>query len=211
MRLGHARIFSIRALMSLVLLPNSCSLALKEWAGVLEAMRSGEQILLIRKGGLIEPGGGFQLLSPVFLYYPTYEHQTVNYVDSSYQHFVQEALTRHVAQEHIRFELFAHVILSFQVHNAATIERLSSFHIYNERFTLQRLKWQPEQPLMVVAVRTFQLSEPYMLPKAPHYAGCTSWVTLDTAIPLKGARPILDDPVFEARLAALKRLLSMGT
>ena len=32
-----------------------CATALKEWATVLEAMGRGEQLVLIRKGGLIEP------------------------------------------------------------------------------------------------------------------------------------------------------------
>ena len=60
--------------------PGHCAVALKEWATVLEAMAKGEQLVLIRKGGLIEPGSGFELVANTFVFYPTFEHQAVSYL-----------------------------------------------------------------------------------------------------------------------------------
>ena len=50
-------------------------MALKEWAVVVRAVREGRQILLLRKGGLADENGVFQLKEREFFLYPTYEHQ----------------------------------------------------------------------------------------------------------------------------------------
>src|SRR5713226_5681264 len=52
------------------------NIALKEWAGIVEALRTGRQILLLRKGGIIEAAReGFVLKHREFLLFPTFEHQ----------------------------------------------------------------------------------------------------------------------------------------
>ena len=89
-----------------VTLPEVCSTALKEWALVGQALLRGEQLVLIRKGGLIEPGSsGFTVRSPVFLFYPTFEHQTVNYVREPFRGYVDQAAAWRPADNQLRFEL----------------------------------------------------------------------------------------------------------
>src|SRR2546421_11105863 len=58
-------------------LPASLSIALKEWATVCRALETGRQILLLRKGGILESIGGFELENPQFLLFPTYLHQNL--------------------------------------------------------------------------------------------------------------------------------------
>ena len=72
-------------------LPSECAVALKEWATVLQAMAHGEQLLLVRKGGLIEPGSGFKLRTQTFVFYPTFEHQAVNYLREPYRRYFEDA------------------------------------------------------------------------------------------------------------------------
>lgn len=48
--------------------------ALKEWAVVVDALGSGQQIILLRKGGLREGPGGFAVAQPEFLLFPTLFH-----------------------------------------------------------------------------------------------------------------------------------------
>ena len=91
--------------------------------------------------------------------------------------------------------------------DAQIVERLSPFHVYNQAFVSERLKWQPSLPLAIVVVRTFRLAAPCVLPAVLRYAGCTSWVALDSAVPLDGARPVLDDAAFERQLAGVKAVL----
>ena len=53
---------------------------------------------------------------------------------------------------------------------------------------------------MIVVIRAFRLAEPRLLPVIPRYAGCKSWVDLESPVPLEGATPVLDDATFERRL-----------
>ncbi len=193
--------------MSAVQLPSACAVALKEWATVLEAMARGEQLVLIRKGGLIEPGRGFELAAPAFAFYPTFEHQAVNYLRPPYRGYFEEARQRRAPDGQIRIDLVGVAGSSVQSSDPAMIQRLESFHIYNDAFLTQRLKWQPDQPVTIVVVRVFRLPSSQVLTAAPRYAGCTSWVDLEVPLPVAGAVPVLDEAAFQRRLQALQPLL----
>ena len=188
-------------------LPRECAVALKEWATVLEAMSRGEQLVLIRKGGLIEPGSGFELVAKQFLFYPTFEHQAVNYLRPEYRRYFEDASARRSPEGRVRIDLVGVAVSSMDTHDPSVIEQLGQFHIYNEVFLHQRLKWQPDQPLVIVVVRTYRLAVPQVLSISPHYAGCKSWVDLDTPVPLEGATPVLDESAFRQRVDALTPLL----
>lgn len=188
--------------------PSSCAVALKEWATVLEAMARGEQLLLIRKGGLIEPGSGFELAASAFVFYPTFEHQAVNYLRAPYRSYVDEAAKRRAPEGQVRCELVGVAVSSVRSQDPAIVERLNEFHVYNQEFVSQRLKWQPEQPLAVVVVRAYRLPTPRLLTVVARYAGCKSWVDLESPVSLEGARPVLDDHTFQQRLKALSPLLT---
>lgn len=193
--------------MSATQVPAACATALKEWATVLEAMARGEQLVLIRKGGLIEPASGFQLSSPSFVFYPTFEHQAVSYLRLPYQRYFEEALRRRAPEGQVRIELFGQAVSSVRCSDPGIVERLSEFHVYNEAFVRQRLKWQPDQPLVIVVVRAFRLAASHPVTVVSRYAGCTSWVELEAPIPVDGAQPVLDDTAFRQRAAALDELL----
>ncbi len=188
----------------------SCAVALKEWATVLEAMAKGEQLILIRKGGLIEPGSGFDLASEQFVFYPTFEHQAVNYLRPAYQGYFEQASARRAVEGRVRFELFGQAVYSVKSHDPKTVEQLKPFHIYNEAFLSQRLKWQADWPLMVVVIRAFRF-DPQTIPIAARYAGCKSWVELEGPIQLEALQPVLDDVVFAKQLEQIKTLLSAAS
>ena len=188
-------------------LPSNTTSALKEWATVLTALERGEQTVLIRKGGLIEPGSGFEVLSETFLFYPTFEHQAVNYLRPQYQPHFEAALAHRAPEGMVTFSLLGQAVRSFSSQDPLLIERLSAHHIYNQDFQTQRLKWQPDQPLAVVIVRAFRLATPITIPVAPHYAGCKSWVNLEHPVALTEAKPVLDEITFGQRLQLLEALL----
>ena len=189
-------------------LPAQCGTALKEWATVLEAMARGEQLVLIRKGGLIEPGSGFELIANSFVFYPTFEHQAVNYLRPPFRPYVEAASSQRAPEGQVRMALCGLAVSSTMSHDPALIQRLSPFHVYNDDFLTQRLKWQPDQPLTVVVVRAFRLSPPLTLPVSPQYAGCKSWVELDAPVALQGAQPVLSDEQFASRALILTKLLT---
>ena len=193
--------------MSAARVPATCATALKEWATVVEALGKGEQLVLIRKGGLIEPGSGFELVSNSFVFYPTFEHQAVNYLRPPFARYFDEASARRLPEGQVRVDLCGVAVSSVSSRDPAVVERLRDFHVYNDAFLSQRLKWQPEQPLVIAVIRAFRLAVPHTLTVAPQYAGCKSWVALESAIPLTGATPVLDDAAFQQRTRELAPLL----
>src|SRR5881227_1925455 len=56
-------------------LPDACAVAFKEWAGVCDALGTGRQSLILRKGGVSEGPGGFRPEHPAFWLYPTHVHE----------------------------------------------------------------------------------------------------------------------------------------
>lgn len=185
----------------------SCQIALKEWASVILAAGRGQQQVLIRKGGLIEPGSGFEFVAKEFLLYPTHEHQTVNYVRQEFTPLFEEAMAKKAPEGQLAFEFCATVVWSAQSRDPELIDRLEPFHMYNSAFQTQRLKWQPEQPLVVGVLRTYTLPSIVRVPMNSRYAGCKSWVELDQPVSLEGATPVLDDQAFAERLSRIHALL----
>src|SRR6185437_3452434 len=57
--------------------PTSLQIALKEWAVVCRALESGRQVVLLRKGGIYEAAGEFEVEHREFLLFPTYLHQNL--------------------------------------------------------------------------------------------------------------------------------------
>ncbi len=188
-------------------LPSTCQIALKEWGSVLVAMARGEQLLLIRKGGLADGTIGFELLSDTFLFYPTFEHQAVKYLRAPYSGYLDEALQQRAPAGHVRLDLAGLVVASVQSRDATVLKRLEPFHVYNDAFLAQRLQWQPDVPLVITVVRAFRLPAPQIIPVVERYAGCKSWVELEQPVSLEGATPLLDDHVFRGRLAQLHAVL----
>ena len=50
--------------------------AFKEWAAICRALAAGRQDVILRKGGIVEPGGEFRVDHRRFLLLPTYLHQS---------------------------------------------------------------------------------------------------------------------------------------
>ena len=188
-------------------LPSSTTTALKEWATVLEATGRGEQLVLIRKGGLIEPGSGFELIASTFVFYPTFEHQAVNYLRPEFRGYFEQASAKRAPEGQVRFDLVGVAVSSASSSDPELIKRLEPFHVYNDEFKTQRLKWQPNQPLLVAVIRAYRLPSPITIPVAPAYAGCKSWVEHAQPVSLAGATPVLNDQEFDRRLHQIQPLL----
>jgi hypothetical protein len=59
----------------------------------------------------------------------------------------------------------------------------------------------------VIAARVALLPEAVDVPDARRYAGCVSWVELDTGVDVSGAAPAVGSAAFDARLTRLRSAL----
>ncbi len=178
----------------------TCGVALKEWAVVVEGLASGDQLLLVRKGGIRDPKGAFQLEQREFLLYPTQEHQQQKMIRSPFRERFQETFAEPADAEHIPFRLYAGVAFCGEVHKPSQLAGLEKYHIWTPEFLEERMKYRPQSPTLVVMVRAFRLSLPIQRLVKPEYAGCKSWLKLAEPVPVEGAEPVVENRRFRQAL-----------
>jgi hypothetical protein len=163
------------------------NIALKEWASVIAALAMGKQIVLLRKGGIVEAKRGFELRHREFLLFPTFEHQHAASLKPEFQ-----ALADSPPGGGIHIEYLARVTDIFPASDS-----IDAAHIWNQRFLAMRREYRPDLPLYLIQVRVYRLVQPSLIPNRPSYAGCKSWVNLTEEIDVGGAVPVLGDAAYE--------------
>lgn len=188
------------------------NIAFKEWAIVDEALGAGRQSILIRKGGIHERHGRFAVEHSEFLIYPTYLHQSPAMLKpgthppaantaASPAHGPQQmpnsdGIAGPQAPPRITIRHLAQVTDVLHAANADAAGAWDEFHIYSPELIRSRFRYKPERPLFVLLVRIFRLPTPAVFLETPAYAGCRSWVQLETAVETGSARPVMDESAF---------------
>lgn len=175
--------------------------AFKEWAVVVDALGRGEQILILRKGGLAEGSGGFRVEHERFLLLPTLFHQQRAQVVPAAQARYDEITPSLPGPGTVRLECFAEVAGWRKLASLADPERLRGQHIWRDEVIADRFDWGKEQAIHALALRVWRLPQRIELPMLPAYGGCKSWIELAEDIPTEGAIPALDDAGFAIKLA----------
>lgn len=166
--------------------------ALKEWAVAIEALTSGTTILLMRKGGIREQHGRFSVEFDRVLLYPTYEHQQPHLLKPDYATRVT-TVPSGWHPEVVPIWAWAHITQVWQVSEPATVEALMPYHIWNDRFIDERLRWRPNQPLYVLLLRVYRLEHLHEIPYHAEYGGCRSWIEIEEPMTLTQQQPVLND------------------
>jgi len=169
-------------------LPNHTSL--KEWSSVIDALGRGDQVVLIRKGGIADPKFGVE--AERFYLYPTFFHQ-------------QQSGPDEVTITH-----WCEVVRSWRVNDLETLYRLESLVVMSRETLETRYRFRPDQALHVIGVRTFALQHPQTIRVKPEYLGCKSWVSVDDEIDVDGSLPALTETELETRLNRVQALLASG-
>jgi hypothetical protein len=183
--------------------------ALKEWAVAVRVLDAGQSILLVRKGGIREPGKAFRVREERFLLYPTYEHQRAELLKPQFQGDLQATLDAAPPPTAVTFGHWAQVHQVLEVTDPARLETLSPHHIWSADYARKRLHWKPRQPLAAMLVRVYRLAQPQTIPVLPAYIGCTSWVDLDREVALGAMEPVLPDEVFHREADAIRSALGL--
>ncbi|HEX7192797.1 MAG TPA: DUF1802 family protein [Thermoanaerobaculia bacterium] len=170
-------------------LPNHT--ALKEWSNVIDALGRGEQVILIRKGGIADPKFGVE--AERFYLYPTFFHQ---------QQSEPEAVT---------ITHWCEVVRNWRVYDLESLYRLEPLVVMSRETLETRYRFRPDQALHVIGVRAFALLHPRTIRVQPEYIGCKSWVSVDDEIDVDGSLPALNESELQDRLSVVSSQLSLTT
>lgn len=170
--------------------------AFKEWAVVVDALETGTQSIILRKGGIAEGKGGFQLDHRSFWLFPTQFHQQHEMViDSAKKRY--EKISKDLTPEgFVRISSYAEIVAAYDIQENQEAENLSDLHIWKDHVIRERFDWGKRKDIHALAVRTFILPSPAEIPLLDSYGGCKSWINLEEDISTEGAIPAIDDAAF---------------
>lgn len=183
-------------------------IAFKEWAVVIDALGHGKQILILRKGGIAEGRGGFQLEHEEFLLYPTLFHQQRESVTAEAQARFDELRPTLPPPEIVRIEFFARVVESRRLECLSQAESLRGQHCWRDDVIANRFDWGRERNIFAIALRVERLALPVEFPVLPSYAGCKSWIELEKDVSTTGSHAVLSPIEFDQKLNRLKSALN---
>jgi hypothetical protein len=183
------------------------TVAFKEWAIVIDALAGGEQIFILRKGGIHEGRGGFKPEHSQFLLFPTLFHQQRDSVIPRAQERFDQIAPAFAPAGILRLQYWAGVIEWHHIENFETVRHLGNRHIWKEELLAERFEWGKERAIHALALRAFRLPTAIEIPMLPEYGGCKSWVQLSHPVATEGSVPAIDENVFQRKLEAFRAAL----
>ena len=180
--------------------------AFKEWAVVCEALASGRQTLIPRKGGIHEGRDGFRVEHGEFWLFPTRFHQEREEIVPDAHPLLAQAIAARPPEGVVRLQHYALVSEVFHVTEEAVLPRLAGLHVLSEETVSRRFHYRTPG-LFVLAVRIYRLPEPIEISESPHFAGCRSWVEMPEELPTAGLEAVLSDERAEDVLRQVRAAL----
>jgi hypothetical protein len=168
-------------------LPNHT--ALKEWSNVIEAIGRGQQVILVRKGGIADPSFGVD--APQFYLYPTYFHQGES-----------------DARPSVMITHWCEVARNWEIRDLELLYRLGPLVSMPKETLDARYRFRPNQALHVIGIRSFELASPQTIAFRDSYVGCRSWISIDDEIDIAGSRPVLSERDLQKKLDEVDSLIA---
>jgi hypothetical protein len=181
--------------------------ALKEWAVTIAALAAGDQVLIVRKGGIGEKR--FELPHPRFHLFPTYAHQRPELVKPEARRRFADPLAQREEPDRLPLAVYAELHSAHPIADPDALDAIDPLHILSPEYASERLKWRRIHPLWAAVLRVWTLADPPVLEVGPEHGGCVSWVDLPESIGAPGARtPALSDEAFAESAAAVEAALT---
>ncbi len=151
-------------------------IAFKEWDVVCEALESGRQTVILRKGGIHEGREGFSFGHEEFLLFPTRFHAQGDHVK------VPDVVAKPewTVGEEVVITSKARVTKAVTLTDWDEVAALADRHILTEETIRDRFFWEGKGmasgSIHVAYVEVEKLSEPVCFPYEKKHGGCRSWV-----------------------------------
>lgn len=173
-------------------------IALKEWAIICKALEDGKQMLLLRKGGIMEYRKGFEVKHNEFLLYPTFEHQSIESIKAEYKEKLKEILEeqnkyyndnrKKIDKDNKNFNTVSNNIIKLlakvedviEISDKLTLSELRDYHIWSDEYVTMRMNYNPSKLMSVLLLRIYKIRNPLIVDINDKWAGCKSWIDIET-------------------------------
>jgi hypothetical protein len=171
----------------------STAAALKEWAVVCKALEEGRQIIILRKGGIMEYRQGFEVMHSDFFLYPTFEHQSKESLQPDYMDNLDIVLRNAPVNNRNRITSCASVVEVKGITDKSVLRRLEKYHVWNDSYINVRMSYNPKRPMNVLVLRVYKINKPVEVDIKPALLGCKSWIPVQLLLsdtnPQGGEKP----------------------
>lgn len=151
--------------------------AFKEWAAICRALARGRQDVILRKGGIAEPGAGFRVDDTEFFLLPTFLHQSADQLIPDARDLLDDIDADRPPEGRVVLTHVARVREALRVRTLSDLAAFRSRHVWSDAVVAERFhRWRDELHVLVVDVQS--LPSPLSLPWYDDYGGCRSWVAL---------------------------------
>jgi len=152
--------------------------ALKEWDVVCEALGSGRQVVVIRKGGIAEGRHGLRFEHEEFVLLPTFFHQQAERVVPEADFAARQAGAEG-ERESVEVRHAATLVWHRVVTDPAVLSKLQAFHILAPAEVEARFEQKPSPGVQVALLRVYRLDPPQRVPWQKSFGGCRSWAEME--------------------------------
>ena len=177
--------------------------ALKEWDAQIQALETGQTALVIRKGGIIEARGEFEVEHREFWLYPTFLHQNPGELRSEFS----SLLRPDPAAGQVSIRTFARVERVWKLENLETIKALESEQCLTAAALERKFHYRNKPWVHALLLRVYNLEPAQTISESELQRGCISWVPLEQTISTENLKPSMDDKDFITQRRTLESLL----
>lgn len=168
--------------------------AFKEWASVVEALGQGEQIFVLRKGGIHEGKGGFSVDHQQFWLFPTKFHQQASKVKAGTP---VPKWIHNESRSTIPLQYWAQLDEYTQLTDRECLESLNDDHIWSEQTIEEKFTWGAENAVYLLFLKVFKIPHLIELEDDPRFGGCKSWIEIPAKFLPESSVPVLENKLFE--------------
>jgi hypothetical protein len=189
------------------------AVALREWAVTCDALDAGEQLLLLRTGGIhervfLERDADRIAVSEhrEFWLVPTYLHASSERLKRRARERVDILRDQAPAEGTARIRLYATVEDLVFIDDRDRLDALDPFHHWELDYVRSRYDFRTPG-LWALLLRAWRSAEPLTRELNAEHAGCVSWLRLAPELETGGLEPVLGPAQFEQRRAELLHAL----
>jgi hypothetical protein len=180
--------------------------AFKNWAVTCKALATGRQSLLLRKGGISERGGRFEVEHREFWLFPTRFHQSPHEIRDNARDLMTQVTNDAPAPGLVNLSLYAVVEDVIELTDESRLARLAELQILAQHTLVDRFRYR-RPTLFVLPARIYRREQSITIVDTPQFAGCRTWVELGEAQSTEGLTPILSDRMHADCMKAIRSAL----